>query len=206
MSYRGSVIEVPRVRKIKRSNLRMRSNVFLRDPAALLRDDRKFLQHVRGLSAIRKLLGCLGLQPAQQRYDDPEVLSLVQLDKLTRAQQNALKWELACSRCNSIPCGVNFRGEFEFRCERADCTASQVSQLVARRIPVPREELRQSRQDPCEILEQAINRCRGIVPEIDLRPPFHPLPIRIRSDLDHLYNDQQLAKFLVYGILHNQTR
>jgi hypothetical protein len=172
-----------------------------------MHDDNEFLRCVRGLAAIRKLLNHFGLQPAQQRYNDPAVLRLVQLGKLTEAQQNALKWELACARCESIPCGETFEGKFEFRCDRADClTRHTPSEFVVRRIPVPISDLQLCRSDMGKVLSKAIEQCRGIVPEAHLQPPFHSLPIRVSPNLDRCYSDQQLAAFLVYGIHHSQTR
>jgi len=207
MSYQQSSVKPAQAQKPKRSNLQSRSNVYLRQPGTRLRDDNEFLRRVRGLAAIRKMLGLFGLQPAQQRHDASEVLRLVALGKLTATQRNALKWELACARCESIPCGETFEGKFEFRCDRADCLSKQTpSDFVVRRILVPISDLQLCRNDVGKVLSQTIEQCRGNAPEADLQPPFHSLPIRVSPNLDRLYSDQQLAAFLVYGIHHSQTR
>lgn len=207
MSYRESSVKPVQALKPPGPNLQLRSNVYLRQTGTRLRDDNSFLRRVRGLAAIRKLLGYFGLQPTQQRHDDPEVLRLVELGKLTAIQQNALRWELACAQCESIPCGETFEGKFEFRCDRADCTARKKSSVfVVRSILVPISNLQLCRDDPSKVLSLAIEQCRGIAPKTDLQPPFHSLPVRVSSNLDRLYGDQELAAFLVYGIQHSQAR
>jgi len=208
MSYRESSIKLVQEPKPHDSNVQLRSNVYLRQCEVPLREDKEFLRRVRGLKAIRKLLGYFGLQPEQQRHDDVEILRLVQLGKLSPAQQNALKWELVCTHCHSIPCGETFNGKLEFRCECDDCPArktSSSSASVPRRILVPIPDLQQCREDLSQILSRAINQCCGVVPEIDLQPPFYPQPIRVSPE--HIrYNDQQLATFLVYGIRQSRVR
>src|SRR5215510_10424215 len=104
-----------------KSNLCLRSNVYLRDPNSRLVHDMTFVHKIRGVGAVHKLLDWYAVPRGNRRPGDPEIERLVRMGKLTKAQQTALAWELRCVRCDSIPCGVNFHGAFEFRCERRDC-------------------------------------------------------------------------------------
>jgi hypothetical protein len=104
-----------------KSNLRLRSNVYVRDPDKRLLQDIAFISKMRGAAAIHKLLDWFAVPKGNRRRDDPEIEKLVRQGKLTLAQQNALGWELRCLICDSIPCGISFKGKFEFRCNRADC-------------------------------------------------------------------------------------
>jgi hypothetical protein len=190
---------------MKRSNLRLRSNVHLRNPQIRVQEDHDFLHHVRGYTGVRALLACFGLQPDQQRHEDTAVLRLVQVGKLTHAQHESLKWGVPCAHCGSVPCGVSFRGEYEFRCDKLGC-ASKPKTVVPRRIMVPLADLQQCRWQPEELLNWAIEFCNGQLPQLNLLPPFQLLPIRVPSAAAVSYSNEQLAMLLVYGIRQGQTR
>lgn len=109
------------------SNLMIRSNVYLRDPAKPITEDLAFLNQVRGIEAIKKVLKWFYVPPHQQRHDSQVVLDLLKQKKLTSSQQLALKWSIRCSECNSIPCGLTFKGTMEYRCRVPDCTANPIN-------------------------------------------------------------------------------
>jgi len=190
---------------MKRSNVRLRSNVHIRNPQLRLQEDCHFLPQVRGYARVRALLRSFGLQPHQFRHDDAEVLRLVEIGKLTRAQQEALKWGVPCSLCDSVPCGVDFRGEYKFVCDRPDC-ADRPNLFVSRRIAVPIADLRQCKHPPEALLDWAITHCNGRLPQSSLRPPFHSIVIRVGSTFARSYTDEELVRLLVYGIQHGQAR
>lgn len=102
-----------------KSNLKRRSNVYLRSPEKTLKDDTKFVHHVRGSSAIKKLLRMMAVPPGRAGEDDIE--KLVRQGKLSLAQQKILQWEIRCSNCDCFPCGVNFDSSLEFRCDLPGC-------------------------------------------------------------------------------------
>lgn len=189
---------------MKRSNLRLRSNVHVRNPQLRLREDHQFLPRVRGYGGVRALLRSFGLLPDQIRHDNAEVLKLVQLGKLTRAQHEALKWGVPCAHCNCIPCGVNFRGDYEFRCEKPGCSSSPKS--VSRRIAVPLADLQECRCQPEMLLNWAIESCNRQFPQLSLQPPFNFILIRVPPTAALSYSNEQLSALLVYGIRQGQAR
>jgi hypothetical protein len=104
-----------------KSNLKLKSNLFLRDQKKAFENDTEFIKRVRGVKGIRKLLLAAFQVPHNADYDDREVINLFKCGKLTKAQWNTLKWEIICYRCNSIPVGSTFSGEVEFRCKVEGC-------------------------------------------------------------------------------------
>jgi hypothetical protein len=104
-----------------KSNLRLRSNVYLRDASVPLKKDKEFVKQVRGAGALHKLLGMWGLPPGLRRHDDPQIVNLFRQGWLTRQQVNAIKWEIRCIRCGCIPVGLTFSGAVEFRCVEPGC-------------------------------------------------------------------------------------
>jgi hypothetical protein len=195
---------------MKKSNLRTISNVYLRQPGTRLKDDRAFSRQVRGRTAIRELMKMLGVPPNNQRHDDPLVTQLVEEGKLTIAQKNALKWELPCAACNSIPCGLNFNGELEFRCPAPQCSSVEVTvaPYVIKKLVAPIAVLQQARaMDFGEALSWAIEQCHGSIPQtIEFDSPPVQITLRISSAAGAQYTERQLAAFLVYGILNFPSR
>lgn len=192
-----------------KSNLRTRSNVYPRRPVARLRDDLAFSRQARGRAAIRKLMEMLGVPPNNQRHDDPLVTRLVEEGKLTVAQKNALKWELPCAACNSIPCGLNFKGELEFRCPAPQCSSVEATAAphVNKQLVAPSEVLRHAQAiDLGEALNWAIEQCNGIPPTFEFDSPPARIPLKVSSIADAQYTDKQLAAFLVYGIQNFPSR
>lgn len=109
---------------MRKSNLCLKSNVYIRDPNKRVVQDLAFICKMRGAAAVHKLLDWFSVPRRNRRPDDLEIEKLVRQGKLTPAQQNALTWELRCLICDSIPCGITFKGKYEFRCDRADCKKS----------------------------------------------------------------------------------
>lgn len=102
-----------------RSNLKRRSNVYLRRTDKALKDDARFVQQVRGAVAIQRLLKMLAVPPG--RAGDADVEKLVRQGRLTAAQQQQRQWQIRCSACDAMPCGVGFDGSPKFRCPLPDC-------------------------------------------------------------------------------------
>jgi hypothetical protein len=103
------------------SNLKIRSNVHVRDADRALGEDISFLRHVRGVEAVRKMLWAAFEVYPNTEATDPQIRSLLMGGKLTRAQVDTLKWGIFCLRCGRVPVGQAFSGAPEFRCDRPDC-------------------------------------------------------------------------------------
>jgi hypothetical protein len=192
-----------------RSNLHTRSNVYPRRPELRLKDDHEFSQLVRGHAAIRKLMRMLDVPPNNQRHDDPLVTRLIEEGKLTIPQKNALKWELPCSACNSIPCGLNFNGKLEFRCLLHQCPSIESTTVPyeKKQLVAPQTVLQQAHGiDFDYALSWAIQQCQGVPPIIAFDSPPVRITLKVSSDASALYTDKQLAAFLVYGILNFPQR
>jgi hypothetical protein len=192
-----------------KSNLRTRSNIYPRRPELRLKDDHEFSPQVRGHAAIRKLIEMMGIPPGNRMHDDPLVMRLIEAGKLTIAQKNALKWELPCAACNSIPCGLTFNGELEFRCPMPQCSSIEVITVpyVNKQLAAPISVLRQARGiDFGDALSWAIEQCQDGPPPLEIDSPPALIPLRVSSDASVRYTDTQLAAFLVYGILNFSQR
>jgi len=186
-----------------RSNLRTRSNVYPRRPELRLKDDHEFSRQARGHAAIRKLMEMLGVPPGNQMHDDPFVTLLIAQGKLTIAQKNALKWELPCAACNSIPCGLSFNGELEFRCQIPQCSSVEFTAIsyVNKQLAAPIAVLQQAHGiDFGDALNWAIEECRGVPPTVEIDSPPARITIRVSSTADARYIENELVAFLVYGI------
>lgn len=104
-----------------KSNLKLKSNVYLRDIDKDLRSDKKFVAQIRGIKAIRKMLWKAFEIPENVRPDDQEVVNAKRSGMISEAQFNALKWEILCRNCKSIPVGRTFKNTSDFRCEVEGC-------------------------------------------------------------------------------------
>jgi len=97
-----------------KSNITVRSNVFVRKHAEL-KDDIGFIRQVRGRSALLKLLGRIPSQAGTLLFRDK---------RLSQRQIAELAWEVPCAECGAIPEGPVTRmghEEIEFRCPRGRC-------------------------------------------------------------------------------------
>jgi hypothetical protein len=192
-----------------RSNLRTRSNVYPRRLELRLKDDHEFSRQARGYAAIRKLVEMMGVPPGNQMHDDPLVTLLIAQGKLTIAQKNAMKWELPCAACNSIPCGLNFNGELEFRCQMPQCLAVEVvaTSYVNKQLAAPIAVLKQARGiDFGDALSWAIEQCQDDPPPLETNSSPAMITLRVSSSASARYTDNQLAAFLVYGIINCPQR
>lgn len=184
-----------------RSNLRLRSNVYLRQRSIALRDDKAFVPQLRGESAVRKLLGMYGIPSGHRRHNDSEVIALFRQHKLTHRQLNMIKWELRCIRCDCIPVGVTFRDAVEFRCSEPGC--AQYSTPV-RSILIPDSVLVAHPPSTAweKILSGAIQSCRGVPPDLPTEQPRTRVVVRVAPTADWIYSDGELSALMVYGLKH----
>lgn len=181
-----------------RSNLRLRSNVYLRERSIALQNDKSFVPHVRGERAIRQLLSMYGI-PRDRRHNDSEVLALFRQNKLTQRQLNTLKWELRCLRCDSIPVGITFRTAVEFRCTEPQCTQRTTP---VRSILIPDSLLVTHPPTMAweRLLSTAIQSCRGVPPQRLIEHPRTRIVARVAPTADWMYSDDDLSAFIVYGL------
>lgn len=98
-----------------KSNVTIRSNLFIRQPVSL-KEDHKFVKQVRGRPALAKLIARM-----------PESESPGCRNSLLNQRQVAeLVWETPCTKCGAIPEGPIWRNgqlEIAFRCPLAVCRA-----------------------------------------------------------------------------------
>lgn len=187
-----------------RSNLRIRSNVYVRRPGLALGDDGEFVRHVRGASAVQKLLGLLGVPPDNRRHDDPEVMRLAHQGRLTRAQLNTLRWAVRCVECGCLPSGLTFRGEVAFRCDITGCAQRKTP---VRSVLIPDQVIQLNKRGGSftELLELAITECRGEPPKVRRVMPLSRVTVRINPTADWLYSDEDLSAFLTFALLKGKT-
>ena len=99
-----------------KSNVTVRSNLFIRDQAPV-KEDRPFLNQVRGKTALDKLIGQF-----------PELKSSSFRNSVLNQRQLAeLVWETPCTKCGALPEGpIRRDGQLEiaFRCPLAVCKAA----------------------------------------------------------------------------------
>lgn len=184
-----------------RSNLRMRSNVYLRNRGTPLCDDANFVSQVRGLSAVRILLQMFGVPSAFQQYDSDPVRSLLHQRKLTQVQHNVLKWEIRCQVCDSVPTGINFEGNLVSCCDTPGCIFNQTQ---AKEVLLSDSLLLQYRDDLRlrDALDWAINDCRGMPPQLAI--PFEHrrrMVVRVDATTAWRYSEEELSAFIVHGLL-----
>jgi hypothetical protein len=183
------------------SNLRLKSNVYIRRTEGSLCNDADFIRHVRGLPAVRKLLGLLGVTAAESRYDSEAVRNLLRRGLITVQQHNSLKWGLKCLTCDSLPVGLTFDGRLESRCETPGCALGATQ---AKRLLLPDSVVMDFRDDlrAEETLTAAIEECRGVPPST---PPYDGprtlVIVRIDATIAWTYSSDELSAFLLYGLI-----
>jgi hypothetical protein len=185
-----------------KSNLTLRSNVYLRQPETSLADDMAFVEQVRGIGAVHKLLGMLGVPPDKRRHGDPEIMRLARSGKLTRTHLNTLRWSLRCSECNSLPSGLTFQGAVAFRCDLPGCDEDRTP---VKSVLIPDHVIRRKGQNLSltKALDWSISQCRGVPPNVNLSPPYSRVAVRISPTADWLYTEEELSAFLTFALSHD---
>lgn len=183
------------------SNIRLKSNVYIRRTEGSLCNDADFIRHIRGLPAVRKLLGMLGVTAAESRYDSEAVRNLLRRGLITVQQHNSLKWGLKCLTCDSLPVGLTFDGRLESRCETPGCALGATQ---AKRLLLPdsvvldfRDNLRAE-----YTLASALEECRGVPPAVaPYAGPRTLVIVRIDPTMACSYSDDELSAFLLHGLI-----
>jgi hypothetical protein len=186
------------------SNLRLKSNVYLRRNRDSLREDADFIHQVRGLAAVRKLLSLLGLSPTDIRYESDGVRNLLRQGKITNLQHNALK-SLRCLSCDSLPIGLTFQGKLESRCNTLGC---KIGAVQVKRLLLPDSVLKENSNDlrAEQTLMHAIEECYGTPPTVDFgREPKSAILVRIDPTTAFMYSEDELSGFLLHGLTKRQS-
>jgi hypothetical protein len=101
---------------IMKSNVTIRSNLFIRQPVPV-KEDRTFVRQVKGKTALCKLIAQFPeLEASGYRHS-----------VLSQRQVAELVWETPCTKCGAIPEGPIWRNgnlEIAFRCPLAVCRAA----------------------------------------------------------------------------------
>lgn len=188
------------------SNLRLKSNVYIRKTDGTLRDDHDFVRQVRGLPAVTKLLAIFGLAPDDMRYESNAVRNLLRRGLITNSQHNMLRWGRRCLDCDSVPVGMTFAGELESRCEKQGCS---ISALQAKRLLLPHDVVMQFRSDlrAEETVAKAIEELHGIPPRPDPGGgPRTAVVVRVDATTAWTYSDDELSAFLLHGLRKRDHR
>jgi hypothetical protein len=182
-----------------RSNLRLKSNVYVRNTSLELRDDEAFVHQVRGESAVRRLLGMYGIPPERRSHSDSEVIGLLTRGRLTQRQLNTIKWGLPCVRCGCIPIGVTFGDVVESRCDEPGCVQRT---MPVRPILIPESVVRDHAPFSSwgQILSDAIQSCGGVPPAPSCDQPTLRIAVRIAPTAEWIYTDSELSAFIIYGL------
>jgi hypothetical protein len=177
-----------------KSNLKKRSNVYWRQPDISITEDHRFLRQVRGLNAVRKLLVKM---VGTSDHRNPEVRRCVVTRVLSYRQALALRTQLKCARCDTMPEGIDFRGQVDFRCGVPGCMARTPARSPHVSIPL----LQKARTPLDQILANAIEQCHGVPPPLpECDGPRGRVTVRVSRTVDWLYSDEELAAFLSYGL------
>src|SRR5687767_2744351 len=99
-----------------KSNLKLRSNLHIRDVSKDATEDISFNRHIRGVKRVRRLLRAFGI-PDNVPAKDAEIMNMFQRREISEAQLLTLEWDIPCWRCNTIPVGETFDGKVGFRCK-----------------------------------------------------------------------------------------
>src|SRR5262249_38547986 len=130
-----------------KSNVTVRSNVFIREDTEVERD-RAFVAQVRGRTALERVLA--RVEPGMTTVDAAR-------RHFSYGQLAQVAWQARCSGCGAFPEGpvrVNGQIEVRFRCPRQVCENPQYS---ARTILIDVELIRRSvevLQRPFEVIVQ----------------------------------------------------
>ena len=132
------------------SNIEIRSNVYVRS-AGSLADDKVFCNHVRGWSAIQKLVGKIS----------PNANVEQAAKWLTKLQFAEWMWARKCDICGCIPEGPVKRGndiEIVFRCPRKQCSSTALkAKTILLRVDIVATACARSRMPPPETLRLALS-------------------------------------------------
>ena len=137
-----------------KSNVSVRSNVYVRRSVELFRD-RSFLEQIRGRDALLKILR--RFRPAS----DPGASTR---DIFTSRQAAELAWAQPCDICGAIPEGpVTHDGveQIEFRCPRDRCrTQTYRNKVVLLDLDLVNRATAKANMTPPEIVRKALDRFR----------------------------------------------
>jgi hypothetical protein len=171
-----------------RSNITVRSNVFLRQETAL-KSDLSFIRQVRGRSALIKLLKLISVEARAHtaRY------------LLTPRQVAELTWEIPCALCKAFPEGAIRSGSAEtvvFRCPRGRCGAPV---LRAKTVQIPLSLVKllgdKFRQPIWTIAQAALDLDR-VSTTMGKHEPKVPIVLKLSPTQYHLYDDEQIVSAL----------
>lgn len=184
-----------------RSNVTIRSNVFVRREKELAKDA-AFISQVRGHSALLRLLGRLAPNenPAQsaRRY-------------LTRQQLAQVAWQARCSLCDGLPEGpVSCNGtvEIQFRCPRNACIANNsLPRTVLIDVELVKRCSELLKKPFSEIVQDALRRDNGHHPvrPVDEQRKRVRIPIRLSVSQWHFCTDSEI-EMAIESLLARSSR
>jgi hypothetical protein len=179
-----------------KSNIAIRSNIFVRSGGTELRGDIEFLRQVRGRGAVRALLNRLSIDTS------PASLRAV----LSPRQIGELIWETPCATCRAIPEGpIRLEGReiIAFRCPSATC---ETKTFRARTVLLPLallQALSQKYREPIsELVNDALSKKQHRRKKVRDSEPKVRIPVKLTPAQYYLFDDSDLEHAL-YCLLEN---
>lgn len=172
-----------------KSNIGIRSNVYVLNSDPAIKANPEFVRQVRGREAVLRLLQWLGIGP--EPGSAGKVLSPRQLGELI--------WDTPCGRCGAIPEGLltsSASPEIVFRCPQNICRGST---LRARTVLLPLALVHQLSAKFQEPIADLAHRMLGRVTKkkaVDWAGPRVPIAIKLSPTQYYLYDDGQIQQVL----------
>jgi hypothetical protein len=137
-----------------KSNVSVRSNVYVRQGVELIRDQ-PFLQQIRGRDALVKIV---------RRFNPAGDPSISTRGLFSPRQAAEFAWEKRCDICRAIPEGLVTRGgveQIEFRCPRGRCrTQSFRHKVLLLDLELVAEATAKAKTTPAEVVRMALEKLR----------------------------------------------
>jgi len=152
-----------------KSNVRLRSNVFLRGDAA-------YERCVRGSEAVVKMLERKNPQLCGNRDD---WLLLREASLLEPRQILDVAWQVPCARCGSRPEGL-VHGEIQFRCPLGSCAAGAPRARTINLTPELLTRVTACSADIHQMVQAALSQYGREYPRGNNLPPRQQFPIVVK--------------------------
>jgi hypothetical protein len=176
-----------------KSNVALKSNVYVRQGVELFRD-RPFLKQIRGRGALVKVLS---------RFS-PAVDHLASARRVFTPRQIAeVAWEQRCDICGAIPEGPVTRGgveQIEFRCPRGQCkTQTYRNKVVLLDLKLVAAATAKMKMTPAELVRRALETfrpCPGTLGSRIGRSTTRRFPVRLTPYEFYFLTDEEIESSL----------
>ena len=173
-----------------KSNVTIRSNLFIRQPVPI-KEDRIFVKQVRGRTALTKLTSRLSEHESTGGRSG----------LLNQRQVAELVWETPCTKCRAIPEGpiwTDGQLEIAFRCPLAVCRgANYRARTVSLDQNVVGKVTSALRLPLSDVVAIALKKIDGkVLPTIGISPSRRPFTVRLSPSQYHFLMDSDIEAAL----------